>query len=476
MDNFEFETKKKKKLRREPLYIVLCILCLVIGGAGGYFYRGVQDKSGQKTSQSLYDQIYKTIESDFLDTTESEKSIQDRMLYGMVAALGDPYTSYMSVQESQTLTDSINGSVQGIGITFSTISAGGVVLAVYKGTPAEKAGLLRGDVITHVQGTSVAGYTSDKIKSAVSGESGSSVALKVLRNGKSIDLTAQRASVETSVSYEVRTSGQNKIGYLQVTTFGESTATYIEEALKSFQKENVQTLVIDLRDNGGGYLNAAQDILDLFIEKDKVLVSTQNVSGKEESFRSTDRPKYHFENGFVLCNGETASASEVMIGALKEYLGYKLVGSQTFGKGIVQTQLTLSDSSVLKYTNAKWLTPNGHNINGEGFEVDYKVKTTSLNDFHIGEFKGPYHYDQVDDNIKYMQEMLKELGYKIDRTDGYFSKSTEDAFKTFEKKYGLDVNGIYDKNDATIVLSALLYHIYQELEDVDYQKVTELIK
>ena len=100
----------------------------------------------------------------------------------------------------------------------------------------------------------------------------------------------------------------------------------------------------------------------------------------------------------------------------------------------------------------------------------------TLNDFHVGDFKGPYSYDQVDDNIKYMQEMLKELGYKVDRTDGYFSKSTEEALKAFEKKYGLNVNGIYDKNDATIVLSALLYHIYQEVEDADYLKVIELIK
>ena len=294
MDNFEFENKKKKKLRKEPFYIVGCLLCLVIGAGGGYFYRGSQEKTNQKTSQSLYDQIYKAIESDFLDTTESENSLKDRMLYGMVAALGDPYTSYLSTQEAQSLTDSINGSVQGIGITFSTISVGGVVLAVYKGTPAEQAGLLSGDIITHVQGTSVAGYSSEKIKNAVSGESGTSVALKVLRNGKSIDLTAKRASVETSLSYEIRTSGQEKIGYLQMTTFGEGTAAYVEEALKAFQKENIQTLVIDLRDNGGGYLKAAQDILDLFIEKDKVLVSTQTVSGKIESFKSTDIQKYHF--------------------------------------------------------------------------------------------------------------------------------------------------------------------------------------
>ena len=256
---------------------------------------------------------------------------------------------------------------------FNNISRWSCFGCILKGTPAEQAGLLSGDIITHVQGTSVAGYSSEKIKNAVSGESGTSVALKVLRNGKSIDLTAKRASVETSLSYEIRTSGQEKIGYLQMTTFGEGTAAYVEEALKAFQKENIQTLVIDLRDNGGGYLKAAQDILDLFIEKDKVLVSTQTVSGKIESFKSTDIQKYHFENGYVLCNGDTASASEVMIGALKEYLNYKLVGTKTYGKGIAQTQLTLSDSSVLKYTNAKWLTPNGNNINGEGFKPDYEV-------------------------------------------------------------------------------------------------------
>lgn len=476
MDNFEFETKKRKKLRKEPLYIIICLLCLVIGAGGGYFYRGSQIDSHSYDKDSLYYQIVQTIENDFLDTTDSEKSLQERILYGMVAALGDPHTSYLSYQQAQDFASSINGSVQGIGVTFTALDVGAIVLSVYKGTPADQAGLMNGDIITHVQGTSIEGYSSDKIKAAIQGEKGSEVVLKILRNGQVQEIKAYRGHVETSVSYDIRTSGDMKIGYLLITTFGEGTHFLVEEALKSFKDQNVQNIVLDVRGNGGGYLESARDILSLFIDQDEVLLRVQQKDGNEKQYKSVDCDKYSFENGFILVDGSSASASEIIIGALKEHLGYKVIGTQTYGKGTVQTQKTLSDSSVLKYTHAKWLTPHGVWVNDEGFKPDYEVKSTTLYDFSIGKIEESYRYDQVNIQVENLQKILKELGYKVDRTDGYFSKATENALKEFEKKYGLNVNGIYDQNDVTLLLSALAYHVYQEVDDKTYLKVEELIK
>ena len=476
MDNFNFENKKKKKLRKEPIYIAICILCLAVGGIGGYFYRD-KDVSNITTSQdSVYSQIAQVIENSFFDTTETDYTLKQRMIGGMIAGLGDIHTTYLSSQQSQELKTSIDGSFVGIGITFTTVHAGGLILDVYKGTPAQEAGLLEGDLITRVEGTSVAGYTSDKIKSAVQGEKGTEVALTVLRNGKSMEMKVKRNSVETSAYYEIRQSGNKKIGYLCLTTFGEDTDSIVESALKEFTSQKIENIVIDLRGNGGGYLEAAKSILDMFLPEGEIMVQVEAKNGDKEIYKAKKGQKYSFEHGYILVDGNSASASEVMTGALKDILNYQVIGEKTYGKGTVQSQKTLSDSSVLKYTSARWLTPKGTWVNGEGITPDYEVKMTTIRDFHVGEMKKSYKYDQVDDNIKYMQEMLKELGYQVDRQDGYFSKATQNALKTFEKTFGLKEDGIYDENDATILLSALSYHVNQDIEDKVYQKVEELVK
>lgn len=474
--NFEFENKKKKKIKKEPLFILICIVCLVAGGFGGYFLRGGENTKTNREA-TVYDQIGEIIDSDFVDTADTQLSIEERLLTGMVAGLQDPYSAYMNQQQSLDLETSINGSFQGIGVTYTTVEGkGALILNVYQNTPADQAGLLAGDIITHVEGTSIADYSSDKIKNVIQGEKGTNVSLKILRDGKTKEISVKRGSVETSVSSQVRTAENQKIGYLCITTFGEGTGHMIEEALKTFKKENVKNLVIDLRDNGGGYLQAAQDILDLFIEKDEILFRIQSKQEKEVVYKATNREKYNFENGYILVNNGSASASEVMTSALKEVLGYKVIGETTYGKGVAQTQKTLSDGSILKYTYAKWLTSQGEWINEVGIKPDYEINMKTIYDFGVAKMEKTYHYNEVDNNIKYMQEMLKELGYDVDRQDGYFSQKTESALKSFESAYQLKSDGQYDKNDSLILLSALAHHVYQKLDDQCYQKVVELVK
>lgn len=476
MDNFEFENKKKKKLKKGPLCLLLCILCLVIGSFGGYFIHDWFLTPSVSANQTIFDVVTNIIENDFLDTTESDVSLEERMLTGMITAIGDPHSAYLTTQEAQDLGTTINGAFEGIGITFSAVDAGALVLDVYQGTPAQNAGIQAGDILTHIQGTSIAGYTSDKIKSIVQGESGSEVTIQLLRNGKSMEVTATRGSVDISVAYEIREEDNQKVGYLRITTFGENIATLVESALKDMQSQNVETLVIDLRGNGGGYLDAAQSLLDLFIPEGETMFRVQPYQEDEVLYKATNHQKYQFENGFILVDGDSASASEVITAALKEVCDYQIVGTTTYGKGTVQTQAVISNNAVLKYTYAKWLTPQGNWVHGVGIEPDYEVTRLTLDDFHIASVEESYAYDQVDSHIAYMQEMLEELGYAVDRTDGYFSSQTKTALMAFEKDYGLTVDGIYEQNDATILLNVLAYHIYQEVEDTQYQKILELIQ
>lgn len=477
MDDFQFEydQKKKTRLKKGPIYMMACILCLVIGGVGGYFIHDFQSNR-YGTDSDVYNEIAQIIENDFLDTSDNDTSLQERMLNGMVLALGDPYSSYLSLEQSQELGTSINGTFEGIGITYTMVDDGAIVLDVYQNTPAQKAGIQKGDIITHIEGTSIAGYTSDKVKEMIQGESQSQVALRLLRDGKSQNLSATRQNVDTSIASSIMTVNQQKVGYLRIVTFGENIHEVIETKLQDMKSQKINHIIIDLRDNSGGYLNAAQEILDLFVPEGQTLFSLQDKDGKTEEYKATSREKYVFEHGYILVNQQTASASEVLSAGLKENLDYQLIGETTYGKGVAQTQVTLSNSSVLKYTHEKWLTPHGTWINGTGLEPDYVIDETNIHDFHVGEMKQSYQYDDVDNNIQYMQEMLQELGYSLDRQDGYFSHQTTTALEAFEKDYALKQDGIYSQNDRLILLSALTYHLYQEKEDVYLQKVNQLIQ
>ena len=476
MNEFDHEQVKKKKIKKEPLYIILCIFCLVLGSIGGYFYRGFHISKEQLQAKSLYDEISEVISRDFVDLAESDVSLQDRMLWGMVKGLGDPHSSYLSLQQARDLTDSINGSFQGIGVSFLNIEGGALIIDVFQNSPAMQAGLQKGDLITHVEGTSIAGYDAVKIKQSLQGKEGEVVSLRLLRNGKTHNVKCSRAHVESSVEYEVRKVNKKPVGYIRLTTFGENSHQYFEEALKSLTSQGVEDLVIDLRDNGGGYLEAAKDILDLFIDEGEVLIRVENKNGDEEVHKASQRDKYHFEHGYVLVNGKSASASEVMTGALKELLDYQIVGSQTYGKGTVQMQYTLSDSSVLKYTKARWLTPSGKSINGIGFTPDVKVNAQTIEDFYGGELEKDYRYDDVHKQIAMMQKALHYLEYPVDRQDGYFSKQTQTALKTFEKDYHLKQNGVFEKADSSILMSAVAYRMYQVKPDVVFEKVKTILK
>lgn len=472
MDHFEFENKKKRKLKKEPIYIGLCVICLMIGLVGGYTIQSLRYRT-QDLSLSVYDEVSELIENNFLDTTDSDYSLQERMLNGMVAGLGDRHSSYLSTSQAEELGTTINGSFVGIGVTFTMVHAGALILDVYQGTPAYKAGMKKGDIILQIEGTSIASYSSDKVKDTIRGEEGTDVALHILRNGKEMDIQCTRQGVETSVECEIR---ENNIGYLRITTFGESTASLIETALKNFKVHDVENIVIDLRGNGGGYLEAARAILNLFIPQNEVLFKVVSKQGKETVYKADDCEKYMFQKGCVLIDGNTASASEVMTSALKELLGYTLIGETTYGKGTVQTQAILSNASTLKYTYAKWLTAKGMWVNEKGIAPDEEVDSVTLDDFHVVNIEKELKYDQVDDTVLYMQEMLKELNYTVDREDGYFSQETQNALKAFEKDYGLDVDGIYDQDDATILLSALAHHVYENEEDQQYLKAVDLMK
>ncbi len=464
----------KKRLNKRGIVLV-CVICMLVGMFSGV----VISKTFFKTliyKGSVYDEIAELLETEYLDTVDTELSVQERLLKGLAAGLGDPYTTYMEPSEAVDLTTTINGSFVGIGVTYTKLDKGGIVIEVFKDSPAYKAGVKAGDIITHINGNEIKSYSSDKIKETIMGKPETKVDVRVLRQGEYHDITIIRNKVESSFEGEIKTVDGILHGFVKISSFGDSTAKLLEEQLKVFKKAGVEKLIIDLRGNSGGYLSSVKSILDLFIEEGKTLLSIEYKNNEKTPILATGREKYVFEDGAVLINGASASSSEVMAAAMQELLGYKLIGTTTFGKGIVQTQIVLSDSSTLKYTHAKWLTPNGNCIHNVGVEPDIEVKQMSADDVALFNLDKSYKYDEVSEFVSALQKILNLLDYKVDREDGYFSLKTKQQLQAFEKKYHLEVNGVFEQDDLNVLLSNLIYHLTYNQEDTVYNKALEVIK
>lgn len=467
----KFEYRRRYRLKRNIIVVVISIAFLFIGFSLGVFLVN-NTNDGFIGKNLVMTQISEILKENWVDTTSSKISTEDRMINGMVNGLNDPYTSYMTLDQVNTFMDSINGDFVGIGISFVAVDDGALVIKAFKDTPAYNSGVLKGDILTSADGISLKNMSSDDIKAKVVGKENTTVKLGIIRDGKNLEINVVRKAVETDVSYEIREG----YGYLNITTFGENSPKHVEDALKEFKKNNINQIVIDLRDNSGGRLDSVQGILNLFIPNNQLMFKMQLKSGESIDYKSDNDGVYSFNHGYILMNNGSASSSEVMIGALTELLNYKTIGTNSYGKGIAQTTVSLSNGNALKYTYAKWLTPKGICIQGEGFKPNYEVKEESINDYAYREFEGELKYDQVSVDIVFMQNMLKRLGYDVDRNDGYFSLKTKEALMSYQRDAGLEVNGTYDYHLAKKLYVSTVVEVLKNSEDQCINKVNEFIK
>ncbi|MBF7083923.1 PDZ domain-containing protein [Desulfallas sp. Bu1-1] len=297
-------------------------------------------------------------------------------IQGMLDSLDDPYTEYFTPEDIQNFTDSLNGDLVGVGIELSAGDQYPFVVRVIPGTPADRGGIKAGDLIVSVNGKSTAGRSLSEVVDEIRGVRDTTVVLTIRRGEKDFDLALRRADIHVpSVEYEMLAGGT---GYISINSFGSQTAEEFESAIKQLMSSRAKSLIIDLRDNGGGYLQEAVEILDDFLAEGSIVVSIVDGRGNKEEIRTGQKP---FVSGLpvvILVNGWTASASEIMAAALRDYGMATLVGSPTFGKGVVQSIIPLSSGGALKLTISKYLTPAGHDINNIGLEPDYSVLTGNL--------------------------------------------------------------------------------------------------
>ena len=480
MDDFirppkKIEKKQKKHKNIKEIFIITgIIICLGLGYVAGYMSKKTIVIKEEKTEKNVVLEAYKALSEHWVNATGEDVDFDEAVLKGMVAGLGDPYSSVFTSQEAVDFNQSVSGIYQGIGISYSPVENGILVVKVYDNSPAQKAGVKPGDIITKVDQTHLAGLTDEKIKESIKGEEGTEVSLSVLRKNQTLSFQLKRESLDLSVFYEIRKSKTNSFGYIELSTFGVDTAKQVEKALQYFQDNHIDNLVLDLRDNGGGYLIAAQDILDLFFTSDEIIYQQQEKNDSVKKYKAKTDDYFQFK-GYILINQNTASASELTAGALQCQKGFQLVGEKSYGKGTAQTQKVLTDGTVLKYTYAKWLLPNGKSINGKGLTPDVEVAGISTAGITTTQVDQVYKVDCVSAHVISMQKMLKGLGYQVVREDGYFSQATCEALKAFEKDHYLTVNGEYDENDRMMLAAQLLVLIRNHENDQQYHRLMAII-
>lgn len=309
----------------------------------------------------------------YLDELDSEE-IATWLYKGAVAGLGDPYAAYYTEEEYQSMLDTTNGSYCGIGVEISqNISTGIVTVArVFEGSPAQKAGLLPGDVLYKVGDMEVTGEDLTMIVSKIKGKEHTTVAVSVAREGEDdyLEFQVERETIEVQTVESEMLEGQ--IGYISISSFDDVTSDQFIQALDKLEGQGMEGLIVDLRDNGGGLVSCVCKILDRLLPEGLIVYTEDKYGNREEE--SSDAEHYFDKPLAVLVNGNSASASEIFAGAIKDYGIGTLVGTKTYGKGIVQKIYPLSDGTAVKLTVSKYYTPKGNNIHGIGIEPDVEIE------------------------------------------------------------------------------------------------------
>jgi carboxyl-terminal processing protease len=370
------------------MYILSIAIALIVGFVAGTRDNellaavgpvlGMKVATGAIDTSSLQD-TYRQLKANYDGPLDPQKLI-DGANRGMAEATGDKYTTYMTAEEAKQFDKDLSGQIGGgIGAEIGVRDGQPTILRVLPDNPAERAGLKAGDVITKVNNTSTDGWTADKTAEAIRGEIGTTVKIGLLRGGQAQEFTITRANVTNP---SVQSAVKDGIGILTLSRFDSETATLARKAAEDFRRQNVRGVVLDLRYNGGGYLSAAQEVAGLWLNN-KVVVSERMEYKVTEELKSGGSPVLEGVRTVVLVNGASASASEIVAGALQDHGAATLIGEKTYGKGTVQQMVDLSHGAKLKVTIARWYTPKGRNITSEGIAPNQTVEM-SAEDINTG--------------------------------------------------------------------------------------------
>ena len=367
-----------KKVNHSTL-VLISAFTLILGFVSGSRIDDIRNliapvfglKKVEKIDFSNVEKTYQALVSNYDGEIDKQKIIEGASK-GLVEAAGDKYTEYMTSKEAEEFNKSLSGDV-GTGVGIELAKDGDIVkvVRVLPKNPAASAGILAGDVISKVNDEDVLKKSTSEVSKKIRGDSGTTVKITVIRGEEKKDFSVTRAKIENP---SVDLSKNNGIATLSIYRFDSETGALAKKYAEEIKNEGISKVILDLRGNGGGYVQAAKTVASLWLEKNALIVSEKTGSKTVEEIRATGENPLKGIKTVILLDSSSASASEIVAGALKEHKAAQIVGEKSYGKGSVQTTIDMPDSALLKVTIAKWFTPSGKNISNNGISPDVEIK------------------------------------------------------------------------------------------------------
>lgn len=469
----------KKFIRIKPFTFIMlmCLTILLTAGLTIFALTFGEEKVVEVSPpveraefSKLYDAYDELKEKYYVEIDED--AIISGAINGMFDALEDPYSDFMDEMEAEQFNSDLSSSFQGIGAEIQERNGNIVVVSPIKNSPAEKAGILPEDIILTVNGENIQGMSATEAVLLIRGEKGTPVTLTIQRGDSKepIEMTIIRDDIPIETVYGEM--GEDKIAHIQITSFSEETYDELVKILEEYEKDGMKSIILDVRQNPGGYLTSAIDIANLFIDEGKPIVQLQSREGGPEVMLAEGGKKYKLPVVVLIDNG-SASASEILAGALSESYGAKIVGLTSFGKGTVQTVSYLPDGSNLKYTTGKWLTPNGNWINEKGIKPDVVVEYPDYATLTYIDPETELQEGSTSAAVNSAEKMLSALGYDPGTIDDKFDEATSGAVKEFQAQHELEQTGIIVGDTTYALMDALREKI--DKEDPHVLKAIELL-
>ncbi|MHA6258414.1 S41 family peptidase [Sporosarcina sp. CAU 1771] len=446
-------------MRSSRFFLFVFIVIAAVGiflVIDGKILKGTAEK-GTVSTESVIDEAFSLIQKRAVYPVNEDKLVEGA-LRGMADVIGDPYSTYFTEEEAAAHKESLAAERVGIGAEITRTNGKYIIVGPVKSSPAEKAGLLPYDEIVRIDGERLDNDSLKDVVQRIRGKKGTTVVMTIFRPdlGKHIDISIMREVISMkTVSSKMIEDDERKVGYISITTFAMETAKEWQSATNELISKGAQGLIVDVRGNPGGYLHSVGDIASSLLQEDTVFAFMQDAKGTLTPLVAEPSEELVFDEKLknipivLLQDKSSASASEVLSGALQDLKRGYIVGTGSFGKGTVQDTNELSNGGEMKLSTAKWLTPKETWIHGKGVPADLEVEQSELFNEHIRLVSEEFKVGDFNEDVAYGQRMLLELGYTINREDGYFDESTAREVAAFREDAKVKVDSVMDRKFYT---------------------------